>query len=74
MTWDITNAIGSWVQTEGYTGTVTVATLYPGTGAFTNLLIINDCSVAGGSWTHPANTGVATAKERLCVTVGGDSP
>jgi hypothetical protein len=36
------------------------------------MLIVNDCRVDGGSWTHPANTGVATAKERLCVTVGGD--
>ncbi len=72
MTWAVTNALAGWVQTGGYTGTVTIETKYPGQGVFTNLVITGDCLVEGGVITHPANTGDSIEKERLFMTVNGD--
>lgn len=68
MTWDLTNVAGSWVQTEAYTGVVSIATRYD--GALPYLDITGQCRVAGGSWTHPGNAG--TAVYRMRVRVGGD--
>jgi hypothetical protein len=51
---------------------VTILTRYPSQGTFTNLAISGDCVLSNGTWTHPANSGGGTARERLSVTVGGD--
>ncbi len=76
MTWDVTNAVASWTQTEQYTGTVTIETVYPGQGDFTNLVILGDCELAGGTWTHRNDNNATTApwvqQSRLSVSVGGD--
>jgi hypothetical protein len=68
MTWDLTNVVSTWVQTEGYTGAVSIASRYD--GALPYLDITGQCQVAGGSWTHPGNA--ATAVYRMRVRVGGD--
>jgi hypothetical protein len=47
-------------------------TKYPGCGAFTNLTITGDCTLLGGTWTHPENSGDHTAVDRLSVTIGGN--
>jgi len=74
MTWDLTNAVASWTQTEQYTGTVTIETVYPTPentyGTFTNLVILGDCTVDGGVWRHGLN--VNNQQYRLSVSVGGD--
>lgn len=76
MTWDAPNnglptTINSWRQESGYTGKVTVNTLYPGPGhEFTNFVIRGNLTLSGGTWTHGWNT--ATNVSRLAVTVGGN--
>ena len=84
--WDLNIEPASWIQTSdyvffygvletkvlGHKGLVTMQTRFPGQGTFTNLAIRGDCELGGGGWTHPANTGVDIAKERLSVTVDGD--
>lgn len=70
MTWDLNIRVASWTQV-GYTSLVTIATRYPGQGAFTNLLITGDCVISNGMWTHPANSGTNVQADRLCLTVGG---
>jgi hypothetical protein len=70
MTWDLNIPVGAWVQT-GYAGTVTIATRYPGQGAFTNLAVTGSVTLLSGTWTHPVNTGVALEVDRLSVSVDG---
>jgi hypothetical protein len=73
LTWDLTNVVlQSWEQTAAYTGLVVITTRYPGQGSFSNLLIAGDCTIAGGAWTHPSNTGVDTPADRMKVTVNGN--
>jgi len=72
LTWgsSLPATVASWSQEASYAGTVTVATVYPGKGAFTNFTITGDCTIQGGTWTHSANTGGQT--NRLCVTINGN--
>jgi hypothetical protein len=70
MTWDLTNiTVKAWNQDAGYSGTVTVQTVY-GSNGFTNFTLSGDVTLSGGTWTHRGNTGGET--NRLCVTVGGN--
>ena len=69
MKWDLDISVASWRQV-GYTGTVEVATVYPGQGAFTNFTILGDCIISNGVWTHAANSG--SEVNRLCVTILGN--
>jgi hypothetical protein len=66
--WNVDIALGAWIQDAGYSGTVTVATVY--SGAFDTLEITGNCTINGGTWTHTANTNAETY--RLCVKVGGN--
>lgn len=68
--WDVAapTTVKSFVQTN-YSGTVTFQTVYGETG-FTSFNVIGNCTIASGSWTHPANG--AAAEYRLAVNVGGD--
>ena len=68
MTWDLDVAVGSWTQ-DGYTGTVTIATLF-GASGFTNLVITGNCKLNSGTWTHRDNSSAETY--RLRVTVGSN--
>ncbi len=70
MTWNLDVPVQSWTQ-NGYNGTVTVATVYPGQGAFTNFAILGDCVISNGVWTQTANPNVNFESNRLCVSVGG---
>ena len=69
MKWDLDISVASWRQV-GYTGTVEVATVYPGQGAFTNFTILGDCIISNGVWTHANNSG--SEVNRLGATIGGD--
>ena len=68
---DTANAnLGSLTLDATYAGsTVTVATVYPGKGDFTDFSMTN-CTINGGVLTHPANTGGET--NRLSMTVRGN--
>ncbi|NLB54740.1 MAG: hypothetical protein GX811_03070 [Lentisphaerae bacterium] len=55
MTWDLNISVWDWTQ-DGYVGTVTLATVYPGQGSFTEFIIYGDCKIITGTWTHQANT------------------
>lgn len=70
--WNLSIALRAWDQDAGYTGTVTFATVRPGRGPFTNLVISTDCAINGGAWTHLLNTGGAVENEWLSVTIGGN--
>lgn len=71
MTWNMTNmTMASWTQ-AGYTGTVTITTVY-GTTGFTNFNITGNCIVSNGTWTHTANPAVNYEVNRLNATIGGD--
>ena len=76
MIWDggangLGDTVGSWTQAEGYSGTVTIETKYPGAnGAMaTALNITGDLTLGTGTWTHPSNS--ASEDFRLKVIVGG---
>lgn len=73
--WDSAAAatVASWTQTNGYTGTVTVDTVFPEKGSFTCLTVSGDMIVASGSVTHKSHN--ATYKVdtyRLRINVGGN--
>ncbi|NLB56247.1 MAG: hypothetical protein GX811_10885 [Lentisphaerae bacterium] len=76
LDWDLDITISGWVQTEDYTGTVTILTEYPGQGAFNTFVIDGDAILEGGVWTHQVNpatvTEPANEKYRLSVSVTGD--
>jgi len=67
MTWDLTNAVVSWTQTN-YTGGVRFNTGFSGT--FTNVVITGDCIVSNGTWWHPRSG--ASPTYRIHVKVGGN--
>ncbi len=68
-TWDLDIPLQSWTQ-NGYTETVTFQTVYNANG-FSRLLIVGNCTLASGKWTHLPNTGNSNVY-RLKVDVGGD--
>ena len=53
--WDAaaTATVASWTQTNGYTGTVTVDTVFPGKGNFQCLTVTGPMAVMSGAITHP---------------------
>ena len=80
LTWDagvngLTDTVAEWQQMGTYSGTVTMLTLYPGRGAFTNFTIVRDGVVSNGVWTHGNNASYGSGNVehyRLCVAVGGN--
>lgn len=77
-TWDAAapHTVGSWLQTNGYTGTVTFKTTFPEADAtFTSFAITGNAALHCGNWTHPAATAATEALAhnyyRLKVSVGG---
>ena len=73
--WDASASatVASWTQTNGYTGTVTVDTIFPDKGEFTVLTVTGDMTLSAGTITHKAHN--STNKEdfyRLRIDVGGD--
>ncbi|MCR5838908.1 MAG: hypothetical protein K6G94_04670 [Kiritimatiellae bacterium] len=68
--------VASWMQTNGYTGTVTFKTTFPeADAAFTAFTITGDATLCSGKWTHPAATAATEALAhnyyRLKVSIGG---
>ena len=53
--WDeaATHEVAAWTQDNGYTGTVTVCTVFPGKGDFTCLTVTGALTVDAGFLTHP---------------------
>ena len=50
---EATHEVAAWTQNNGYTGTVTVCTVFPDKGAFTNLVVAGAMTIDAGSLTHP---------------------
>ena len=50
---DATHEVAAWTQNNGYTGTVTVCTVFPGKGDFTCLTVTGAMTIDAGSLTHP---------------------
>ena len=50
---DASATVASWTQTNGYTGTITVDTFFPGKGDFTCLTVTGPMVVMSGAITHP---------------------
>ncbi len=70
---DASATVASWTQTNGYTGTVTVDTVFPEKGAFTVLTVTGDMAIASGSITHKAHTSTYKVDQyRLRIDVGGN--
>ena len=69
MTWDLDIPLASWTQ-DGYTGTVTIATINGSTG-FTNLVVTGNVVLGSGKWIHTANPSTVTPTYRLRATIGG---
>lgn len=73
--WDsaATATVASWTQTNDYTGTITVDTVFPEKGAFTCLTISGNMNIAAGSITHKAHTSTYKVDQyRLRIDVVGD--
>ena len=53
--WDAaaTATVASWTQTNGYMGTITVDTVFPGKGDFQCLTVTGPMAVMSGAITHP---------------------
>ena len=53
--WDVdaTSTVASWTQRNGYAGTVTLKTVFPGKGDFTCLTVTGAMTVDAGALTHP---------------------
>ena len=53
--WDAaaTHEVAAWTQNNGYAGKVTLLTVFPGKGTFTNLVVSGALTVDAGSLTHP---------------------
>ncbi len=65
--------VASWTQTNGYTGTVTIDTVFPDKGAFTVLTVTRDMAIASGAVTHREHTAAYKVDQyRLRIDVGGD--
>ena len=78
MTWDagvngLPDAVASWTQDSGYTGTVTICTMYPEVAgaSFTNFTVSGDMAVSGGKITQVANA-IQKEEYRLNLSVGGN--
>ena len=70
---DATDTVASWTQTNGYTGTVTVDTVFPEKGAFTVLTVTGDMAISAGTVTHKSHTSTYKVDQyRLRIDVGGD--
>ena len=54
-TWDAASSatVASWTQTNGYTGVITLKTVYPGKGDFQCLTVTGPMAVISGTITHP---------------------
>ena len=50
---DAAHTVASWVQNNGYTGTVTLETVFPGKGDFTVLTVTGAMNIESGTLTHP---------------------
>ena len=50
---DASATVASWTQTNGYTGTITVDTVFPGKGDFQCLTVTGPMAVMSGVITHP---------------------
>ena len=50
---DASATVASWTQTNGYTGVVTLDTVYPGKGDFQCLTVTGAMAIACGTITHP---------------------
>ena len=50
---DATSTVASWTQRNGYTGTVTLKTVFPGKGDFTCLNVSGAMDIDAGTLTHP---------------------
>lgn len=50
---EATHTVAAWTQHYGYTGTVTVCTVFPGKGDFTCLTVTGAMTIDAGSLTHP---------------------
>ena len=73
--WDATASwtVATWTQANGYTGTVTVATVFPEKGGFTCLTVSGDMSIQSGSVTHkPHNATDKFDAYRLRIDVRGN--
>ena len=65
--------VASWTQTNGYSGTVTVDTVFPEVGGFTCLIVSGSMNIASGSITHREHTATYKVDQyRLRIDVGGD--
>ena len=65
--------VASWTQTNDYTGTITVDTVFPEKGAFTVLTVSGDMAIRSGSITHKAHTSTYKVDQyRLRIDVVGD--
>lgn len=65
--------VASWTQTNGYSGTVTVDTVFPEVGGFTCLIVSGDMNVASGTVTHKEHTSTYKVDQyRLRIDVGGN--
>lgn len=56
---DAPRAVAGWTQAASYTGTVTLCTVFPGKGTFTNLVVAGEMVVDGGFLTHPQSRTMA---------------
>ena len=80
---DASATVASWTQTNGYTGTVTLKTVYPGKGDFQCLTVTGEMAIHCGTITHPLSlnstsktwlTGAQIQEQevyRICLVVGG---
>ena len=70
VTWDAgcPSTVNSFLMDTGYTGTVTIDTVYDGQGSFTTFTVTNDLTINSGTMTHDQNTNTETY--RLKVSVG----
>ena len=65
--------VASWTQTNGYSGTVTVDTVFPEKGAFTVLTVTGDMAIRSGSVTHREHAATYKVDQyRLRIDVGGN--
>lgn len=52
--WDIaTDTVASWTQNNGYDGTITLRTVYPGKSGMEVLTVIGAMTIESGTLTHP---------------------
>lgn len=68
----LADTLVSWNQKANYTQAVTVQTVYPESGAFTNLTIEGDMAIAGGKLQQTSHGRSKTQTYCLNLTVGGD--